>query len=167
VSPSIRLVTQADIQAVERLSLAAWQPNFETFERILGSDIYHSIWPQWRKSQREAVEDICRKSLTGEDDVTTWVAVVAGEVAGFTAVKLNRPDRSGEIEFLAVSPTHQGQGIGTALSRHAIRFMTTEGIRLAVVGTGGDEAHAAARKAYERAGFTMLPLSRGYMRLSP
>jgi ribosomal protein S18 acetylase RimI-like enzyme len=167
MSTTIRLVTQADPGAVARLSLAAWQPNFESFERILGTEIYRSIWPQWRKSQREAVEDICRKSIARQDEVTTWVAVVDGDVAGFTAVKLNRADKSGEIEFLAVSPLHQGQGIGKALSHHALEFMASQGTRLAVVETGGDEAHAAARTTYERAGFKLLPIVRGYVTLSP
>ena len=33
---------------------------------------------------------------------------------------------------------------------------------LAVVGTGGDPGHAPARRSYEKAGYTGLPLMRYY-----
>jgi hypothetical protein len=35
-------------------------------------------------------------------------------------------------------------------------------MKLAVVATGGDESHAPARKSYEKAGYTPLPLVRYY-----
>jgi hypothetical protein len=36
------------------------------------------------------------------------------------------------------------------------------GMALAVVGMGGDEGHAPARRSYEKAGYTALPLVRYY-----
>jgi hypothetical protein len=38
-------------------------------------------------------------------------------------------------------------------------------MRLAVVGTGGDSGHAPARRTYEKAGYTGLPLVRYYKHL--
>ena len=38
-------------------------------------------------------------------------------------------------------------------------------MKLAVVGTGGDEGHAPARRSYEKAGYTGLPLVRYYQEL--
>jgi hypothetical protein len=38
-------------------------------------------------------------------------------------------------------------------------------MQLAVVGTGGDEGHAPARRSYEKAGYTGLPLMRYYKAL--
>jgi hypothetical protein len=35
-------------------------------------------------------------------------------------------------------------------------------VRLAIVATGGDPGHAPARRTYEKAGFTPLPLVRYY-----
>ena len=40
-------------------------------------------------------------------------------------------------------------------------------MRLAVVGTGGDPGHAPARRCYEKAGYTGLPLVRSYQALDP
>ena len=161
MSTRIRLVRQRDIQAVAELALAAWPEVHASFERILGHKIYHKIWPDWHKSQAAEAAAMCEESLKA-GDVTTWVAEVDGTLAGFLACKLNRPDRSGEVEYLAVHPDFQGQGIGTALNRHALEFMKREGMVLAQVGTGGDPAHAAARRSYEKAGYTAFPQVRYY-----
>ena len=166
MSVSIRLIKRADIASVVQLSLAAWDPASRSFEEILGSDIYHIIWPHWQKSQREEVEVLCQASLVADNDVTTWVAEGKGEIAGFIAVKLNRSDQSGEVEMLAVSPSHQRQGIGAALNQHALNYMLAEGMRLAIVETAGDPSHEAARRSYKNAGYTQLPIARYYQVLS-
>jgi hypothetical protein len=43
--------------------------------------------------------------------------------------------------------------------------MREGGMKVVEVGTGGDEGHAAARRTYEKAGFTGLPLVRYYQKL--
>jgi hypothetical protein len=35
--------------------------------------------------------------------------------------------------------------------------MRSAGMRLAMIGTGGDPGHAPARRTYEKAGYTPLP----------
>jgi hypothetical protein len=44
----------------------------------------------------------------------------------------------------------------------ALQRLKDGGMKLAVVGTGGDEGHAPARRSYEKAGYTALPLVRYY-----
>jgi GNAT superfamily N-acetyltransferase len=94
------------------------------------------------------------------------VAEQSGRPVGFAAVALHDGDgpetASGQIEMLAVDPDHQRQGIADALIAFALDQMRMAGVRLAVVGTGGDPGHAPARRAYEKAGFTALPLVRYY-----
>jgi GNAT superfamily N-acetyltransferase len=51
----------------------------------------------------------------------------------------------------------QRRGVGSALTAFAIEQMRAAGQRLAIVNTGGDAGHAAARATYERAGFRSLP----------
>jgi RimJ/RimL family protein N-acetyltransferase len=51
------------------------------------------------------------------------------------------------------------------LTRFAIQRFRDAGVGLAVVGTGGDPGHAAARRVYEKLGFVGLPLVRYYARL--
>jgi len=66
----------------------------------------------------------------------------------------------GEISMLAVDPEHQGGGIGTALTEFALERLKEAGMRVAMVETGGDPGHAAARRTYEKAGYVLLPIAR-------
>jgi len=51
-------------------------------------------------------------------------------------------DQSGEVQLLAVHPDYQNHGIGTQLNLFALQKLKEGGMKLAVVGTGGDEGHA-------------------------
>jgi GNAT superfamily N-acetyltransferase len=147
---AIRRLAPADIAAVVEFSLHAWAPVFESFRTILGERVYQALHPDWVTSQAHAVEAVCQ-------DVTAAVWVARRPV-GYVAVRIRADDRTGEIEMLAVDPLVQRQGIGTALTSFAVQRFREAGVRLAVVGTGGDTGHAAARRVYEKAGFVALPL---------
>jgi GNAT superfamily N-acetyltransferase len=69
------------------------------------------------------------------------------------------------VQLLAVHPAHQNLGIATLLNNVALQEMKARGMKLAVVGTGGDPGHAPARAAYEKIGYTALPLVRYYKAL--
>ena len=157
----IRAYTDKDIEAIVALSLLAWEPVFTAWQEILGPDLYPiAIYPDWRKSQQEGVEKVCR-----DENMTTWVAEVDGKVAGFIAYELHHDSKTGEVMMLAVHPEYQNHGIGTELNRFALQKFKEAGMKLAVVGTGGDEGHAPARRSYEKAGYTGLPLMRYYRAL--
>jgi ribosomal protein S18 acetylase RimI-like enzyme len=81
---------------------------------------------------------------------------------GFVATELNMETKTGEVYFLAVHPDHQNLGIGTELNNFVLKTMKESGMKLAVVGTGGDPSHAPARRSYEKAGYIALPLVRYY-----
>jgi ribosomal protein S18 acetylase RimI-like enzyme len=153
----IRAFVDDDLDYIVQLSLLAWEPVFVSFEQVLGPQIYRLLYPDWRKSQREGVT----AAVQGRDRFHTLVAELDGQVAGFLVYELNK-DRTGEVQLLAVHPDYQNQGIGTELNVAALDRMSAAGIKLAVVGTGGDEGHAPARRSYEKAGYTALPLVRYY-----
>lgn len=157
----IRPVRGEDVDALVQLSLLAWAPVFSSFERLLGSDIYGMIWPDWRKSQQDGVEAFCRG---GEKD-NVWVAEVDGRVVGFVAWELRVKDEAAEVQLLAVHPDYQNEGIGTQLNELAIREMKQAGVKLAELCVGGDSSHAPARRSYEKAGYVALPLVRYYKKL--
>ena len=143
------------------LSLRAWVPVFASLERVLGSEIFGRLHPDWRKDQRRAVEDICAAK-----GGRVWVAEVGASAVGFVAVEFHHPERSmGEISMLAVDPDHQGGGIGTALTEFALDRLKEAGMRVAMVETGGDPGHAAARRTYEKAGYVLLPIARYFKNL--
>lgn len=161
MSLRIRTVCEDDVDAVVRLSLLAWDPVFGSFERILGPEIFPIIYPDWKTSQKEAVEGVCRDA----EKRNVWVAELDGMVVGFVATELDMEAKTGEVLFLAVHPDHQNVGIGTELNDFALKKMKDSGMKLAVVGTGGDPSHASARRSYEKAGYTGLPLVRYYKAL--
>jgi ribosomal protein S18 acetylase RimI-like enzyme len=143
------------------LSLRAWAPVFASLERMLGSAVFGRLHPDWREDQRLAVMEICASQET-----RVWVAEVNGEPVGFVSTGVFDPERSmGEISMLAVDPDHQSGGIGTALTKFALDRLKEAGMRVALVETGGDPGHAPARRTYERAGFTLLPIARYFKNL--
>jgi ribosomal protein S18 acetylase RimI-like enzyme len=151
----IRPVGDADVDDLVRLSLLAWEPVFRSFEQLLGPAVYSLIWPDWRAGQKEAIETVCRDG----EKTTVWVAEAEGMVVGFVAYTLNE-DQTGEVQLLAVHPAYQNRGIGTELNVFALQKMKESGMVMAKVETGGDSSHAPARRSYEKAGYTALPLVR-------
>jgi ribosomal protein S18 acetylase RimI-like enzyme len=157
----IRPFDDRDADAVVDLSLRAWAPVFASLERVLGSDIFGRMHPDWREDQRRAVEDVCAAKKG-----RVSVAEVDGTTVGFVAIQLHNPERSmGEISMLAVDPDHQGGGIGTALTEFALDRLKDAGMTVAMVETGGDPGHAAARRTYEKAGCVLLPIARYFKNL--
>ncbi len=161
IQPRIRPFNKLDADAVVGLSLRAWVPAFASLEQVLGSEIFRRQHPDWREDQRQAVEAVC-----ASQEARVWVAEVGGITVGFVAVELDHPERSmGEISMLAVDPDYQGGGIGTALTEFALDRLKDAGMTVAMVETGGDPGHAAARRTYEKAGYVHLPIARYFKNL--
>jgi len=137
-------------------------PVFASLERVLGSDVFVSLNPRgWRESQRRAVEGV----LAAKEG-RVWVAEAGASAVGFVAIELHHPERDmGEISMLAVDPDHQGGGVGIALTEFALDRLRDAGMKVAMVETGGDPGHAAARRTYEKAGFVLLPIARYFKNL--
>jgi len=107
------------------------------------------------------VEDVCAAQKG-----PVWVAEVDGDAVGFVAIEVYDLGRSmGEISMLAVDPEHQGVGIGTALTEFALDRLKDAGMTVAMVETGGDPGHTAARRTYEKAGYVQLPRARYFKNL--
>ncbi len=149
------------LDAVVRLSLRAWEPVFDSIQKVLDADVYRSFYSDsWRASQQKAVEDVC-----AAEDTTVWVAIEAEVVVGFVAVKLHSDDSMGEIYMVAVDPDFQGCGIGSALMEFVLEWMKEAGLSIAMVETGGDPGHAPARHTYEKVGFRLFPVARYFKKL--
>jgi ribosomal protein S18 acetylase RimI-like enzyme len=143
------------------LSLRAWAPAYASLERVLGPEIFRRQHPDWREDQRRAVRGVLAASKGN-----VWVALVDGAAVGFVAIEPDHPEKGmGEISMLGVDPVHQGEGIGTALTLFALERLGEAGMGVAMVETGGDPGHAPARRAYEKAGFALLPIARYFKNL--
>lgn len=105
------------------------------------------------------------ETALSSETVDVWVAEAGDAVAGFGAVQLDHDESIGEIYLLAVDPVYQRNGVGATLTSFAMRLIKNHGMALAMVETGSDAGHAPARRTYEQAGFTELPVSRYFKQL--
>jgi ribosomal protein S18 acetylase RimI-like enzyme len=160
VAIGIEPYDEAKLGEIVELSLRAWAPVFASIELAMGSEIFREQHPDWRETQRRAVEATCT-----DDDVHTFVASQEGRTVGFVALRRHAEDRMGEIYMIAVDPDFQRRGIAGALTRHSLDWLARAGMTTAMVETGGDPGHAPARRTYESAGFRLVPVARYFKKL--
>jgi ribosomal protein S18 acetylase RimI-like enzyme len=156
----IRRYEDAHLAAVVRLSLRAWQPVFESIERVMDPDVYRAFHPDWRVTQRDAVTEVC-----ADPNMSVWVADEGTSVVGFVALRTDTKTRMGEIYMIAVDPAFQRRGVATALTNHSLAWFKERGMSVAMVDTGGDPGHAPARRTYEATGFRVLPIARYFKKI--
>jgi GNAT superfamily N-acetyltransferase len=158
----IREYQPSDSEAVVALSLRAWAPVFNSMEQVLGHEIFVRLHGEdWRQYQARSVRDVL-----ADNEMRVWVAGADRPVRGFVAAKLlDRERRLGEIVMLAVDPDSQHHGLGTALTEFATGWLRDSGMLVAMIGTGGDPGHAPARRVYEKADYTLIPMARYFKAL--
>ncbi len=163
VDARIKEYQQSDEGPVVEFALRSWAPVFASLEEVLGEDLFarlHSAEGGWREQQDAAI----RATLTSPS-MRTWVAEVEATPVGFVSARLTGDRQIGEIYMLAVDPGYQGGGIGTALTVKATDWLRQSGARVAMVETGGDPGHAPARRVYQKADYTLLPVARYFKAL--
>jgi ribosomal protein S18 acetylase RimI-like enzyme len=148
----IREAQSDDLDALQNFTVRAFEPVFTSFALILGKHLYDLVYPDWKSLQSNLV-----LSLYNNEKISVWVADLEGKPIGLIAYQFQEEDKTGVIEFLVVDPDYQNDGIGSRLNEFVLEKMIEAGMKIALVGTGGDESHAPARKAYEKAGFIALP----------
>ena len=149
----MRELRAADVETVVEIAVAAWEPIFAGFRRAMGEALFAAACPNWRQEKARQVRAACEPGSAAG----VCVAEAGGRVVGFVTFHA-KASGIGEIGNNAVHPDFQGQGIGPRMYAHAFERLRAEGMRFVKVHTGGDPAHAPARRAYEKAGFaTRLP----------
>ncbi len=145
----IRPATDRDMDRVGQIARQAWQRIHDSFEKIMGREMHAVLCANWEEQKEASI----RGHFTRNPD---WVRVVedaAGQVVAFLTFRIDREKALGTITNNAVAPEAQGRGIGTKMYSCALDLFRKEGLKFASVGTGLDEGHAPARRAYEKAGF--------------
>lgn len=145
----IRPYGDADYQRVLEVCIAAFEPIHKGFETVLGPRIFALQYGDWKEQYAKTLSRISTRNRKCK----VYVAELDGEIAGFVFVLLDKDRKCGEIGLNAVDPQYQGQGIATAMYQFALDDLKRRGAEIACVGTGGDAAHAPARRAYDAAGF--------------
>jgi ribosomal protein S18 acetylase RimI-like enzyme len=147
----IRAYAPADLPGLHAIRAAAFAPVFASFRSIVGPEIAALGLANAEQEQAGLLDAIVKP----DSDHVIAVAETEGAIVGFVSWKLNIAPGIGEITLNAVHPDHGGMGLGAALYEHALAALKSAGMKLATVGTGGDASHAAARRTYEKVGFSV------------
>ena len=145
---TIRPFEPADLTLLHEIRGRAFAPVFSSFRDIVGDSIARVALAEDEAEQGQHLDELC----AGAADSCVFVAESRGTIVGFATVVLHREKRIGEIGLNAVDPDHSGKGIGSSLYEFALERMREAGMKVAMVGTGGDESHAPARRAYAKVG---------------
>lgn len=161
MSLSIRPSSDADIKPLIQMAWLSFEPIFRSFKQMMGDEVFAVVYPDWKKTQQETVESLCKET----ENMSSYIAEVDGVLAGHLVLILKHAEKIGYVEFLMVHPDYQNQGVGAALNTFALQKLKESGMEVAAVATGGDPGHAAARRSYEKAGYKAFPQVWYYQKL--
>lgn len=145
---ALRLAKQEDLPAVLRITEEAWQPLYAGIRAEMGDQIYNLLLPDWRQIKAKQVTD----HFSAHPE-WMYVAELAGALVGYICFSLDSNTGMGQIGNNAVAGAARGKGVAPQMYAHVLNIFRASGMRLASVLTGLDEAHAPARRAYQKAGF--------------
>ena len=140
----LRRSTAADAEAVAAIAREAWRPIFEGYKEQMGEQIFALLYPEdpLKKKQSEVAE--------AAKGTHCFVAEYEGRVVGFATYMID-----GAVGTLANNAVAlRGHGIAGLLHTRIFEEMKACGCKVVTVRTGLDAAHAPARRAYEKDGFT-------------
>lgn len=146
----IRNYQSADLQTIMDIGNRAWQGIYRMFRERYGDELFNIIVPDEQTEKGGQIKNHCK-----EHPDWVYVCEESGKIAGFVTFTFNHKTKIGEIGNNAVDPDCGLKGIGQQMYKAVLERFRKEGMKYAQVGTGLDEAHAPARRAYERAGFTI------------
>jgi len=147
---SLRPIRSEDLPELHRIRRLAFLPIFESFRSLVGDEIAPIAFGAAEEEQARHLDEICAP----DSGHHVLAAIDQAEMVGFVSFSVDPAKRKGELGLNAVAPAYSGRGIGTWMYEEALVRMKALGAEVVEVGTGGDPAHAPARRAYEKAGFS-------------
>ncbi|OGV77429.1 MAG: hypothetical protein A3K19_12535 [Lentisphaerae bacterium RIFOXYB12_FULL_65_16] len=144
----IRPYRTEDLAGIMDIGNRAWQPIYRMFNDVYGEELLGVISGDTRTCKGEQIRSHC-----AAHPEWTLVCEENGRVVGFVTFVLDPNRKIGTIGNNAVDPACGLKGKGQEMYQAALRFFRDNGMLYASVRTGLDDAHAPARRAYERAGF--------------
>ena len=140
----IRPYRPEDLDTIRRITV-------ESFEGVsIDRNIEQQFGPvagrDWRERKARDVATDCEVQPEG-----VFVAEADGAVIGYITTRLDRFTGIGRIPNLAVDPGYRARGTGSALIRHALAWMRSQGMALAKIETL--EQNERGQALYPRFGF--------------
>jgi ribosomal protein S18 acetylase RimI-like enzyme len=148
----LRVATEADLDAIDVLTVDGYRAIQESYVAMLGEDCYDEVRPQpeLRWDERKTRQN---RDLFADHPDQLWVLERDGDVFGFVGFWLFPTQSYGHIDNNAVRADEAGHGWATFMYRQVPDHFREQGLRFAHVDTGLDDAHIPARRAYEAVGF--------------
>ncbi len=146
----IRPYQPDDLETIAAIGDRAWRGIYRMFRQAYGDELFALLVPDETTSKSEQIRSHCRRH-------PQWVFVCQEQdrIVGFVTFRLDQDQLIGQIGNNAVDPECGLKGIGQQMYTAVLQHFKDQGMRFAQVHTGLDEAHAPARRAYERAGFAI------------
>ena len=151
---NIRDFSASDLPGLVDLTIEAFRPLFEQhLPDQLTPRVFSHDHGDWEGDYRKEVPTF--HDPTNDRFIT--LAEEERQFLGYVGWNITEGD-SGRLEMVAVHPTAQRRGVGTALCRDVVEKLRSRGATVVHIGTGGDAFHAPARRLYESLGFTGYPV---------
>ncbi|HEY63245.1 MAG TPA: GNAT family N-acetyltransferase [Caldilineae bacterium] len=146
----IRPYRPEDLPIIMDIGNRAWREIYRMFRETYGDELFELLVPDERTAKGEQIRAHCERHPEW-----TFVCEEGGRIVGFVTFTLDYERRIGEIGNNAVDPDCGLKGIGQQMYAAVLEYFRSQGMLYAKVVTGLDDAHARARRAYERAGFNI------------
>jgi GNAT superfamily N-acetyltransferase len=140
----IRRANESDADAVAELARLGWDPIYDGFRTAITDKIYNEIYKDPIKVKMQKMREAV---LEGR----VFVAETDGAVCAFASYLIE--GTVGSLKENSVHPDYKGNGIAGKLYNTLLELLRESGCKVVKVMTGLDEAHAPARRAYEKLGF--------------
>ena len=141
----IREATLSDASCAQKIACECWQNIYDGYLAQLGEEIYNLVYvTDPIRVKGEKVAEVVKAGRA-------FVAELDGVICGFATYAVE--GNVGALKDNAVKSGYQGLGIAGQLYEAVFEKLRELGCAVVRVGTGLDDAHAPARRAYEKAGF--------------
>ena len=159
----IQQAKKTDIEICKKIFLTVWDGIYDVYFNLIGEELHDAFFGNWKGN---VDNDFVASFTAAMEKNRAFIARDEDNVIGFAYYRAIEEHKTANIEHNAVSPEYKKKGIGSMLYQRMLESMKAEGFRYVSVTTGLDDAHAPARKAYERAGFQKnLPKVRYFQKL--
>lgn len=148
----LRVATDSDLEAIDRLTVEGYAAIQESYVSMLGEACYEAVrqQPELQWDERKTRQN---RELYAAHPDQLWVLDRDGDIFGFVSFWVFSAQSYGHVDNNAVRSDEAGRGWATFMYRHVLDYFRERGLRFAHVDTGLDDAHIAARRAYEAVGF--------------
>ena len=143
---TMRPATPEDADKLVAIALNEWRAIYDGFRPQMGEDIFALVYP-------DPAADKERQIRHNVASGCCFVTECEGKIVGFIYYSYDANSHIGTISNNAVSQEFRGRGIGPRQYEFIFERLREMGATVVRVTTGLDEAHAPARRAYEKAGF--------------